>query len=54
MTDVRACDCVYMCVNFEDKILLSGEECENLGKFEFFLQNDQLLLWYRLQTWKYL
>ena len=27
---------VCMCVNFEDKILLSREECENLGKFEIF------------------
>ena len=25
-----------MCVNFEDKILLRGEECENPDKFENF------------------
>ena len=29
-----ACDC--MCVNFGDKILLRGEECENPSKFELF------------------
>ena len=36
MTDACACDCVYMCVNFGDKILLRGEEYENPGKFENF------------------
>ena len=36
MTDTRACDYVYMCVNFRDEILLRGEECENQGKFEIF------------------
>ena len=28
---------MYVCVNFGDEILLSGEECENPGKFENFL-----------------
>ena len=27
---------VYVCVNFGDEILLRGEECKNLGKFEMF------------------
>ena len=27
---------MYMCVNFEDKILFSGGECVNLDKFEIF------------------
>ena len=29
MTDACACNYVYMCVNFGDKIILWGEECEN-------------------------
>ena len=36
MTYAFSCDYVYMCVNFEDEILLRGKECENLGKFEIF------------------
>ena len=36
MTDACACDCVYMCVNFGDKILLRGEVCEYLSKYEIF------------------
>ena len=36
MTDACACDCVYMCVNFGDEILLKGAECENPSKFELF------------------
>ena len=53
MTDACACDCVYMCVNFGDEILLRGEECENLGKFELFQirdRNSGSPLWYRLKT----
>ena len=36
MTDAWACDCVYLCVNFEDEILLRGEECETLVNLKFF------------------
>ena len=53
MTDVFACDYVYMCVNFGDKILLRGEECENAGKFELFQikdRNSGSLLRYKLKT----
>ena len=53
MTDACACDCVYMCVNFWDEILLRGEECENPGKFELFQirdRNSGSPLWYRLKT----
>ena len=51
-----ACDLnVYMCVNFGDEILLrgGGGGCKNLGKFEFFqkMENDKLLLQYKLQNW---
>ena len=28
MTVPYTCDCVWLCVNFEDKILLRGEECK--------------------------
>ena len=52
MTVSYACNLnVYVCVNFEDEILLRGEECKNLGKFEFFqkMENGKLLLQYRLQ-----
>ena len=41
MTDACACDCLYMCVNFEDKILLRGEECENPSKIELFQIKDR-------------
>ena len=33
---------VLVCVNFRDKILLRGEECKNLGKFEFFKKRGKL------------
>ena len=33
-----ACDCVYMCVNFGDEILLKEEECENPSEFKIFLK----------------
>ena len=53
MTVAYACDC--MCVNFKDKILLKGEECENPGKFKLFqkvkgTESGGLSLLYRLKT----
>ena len=30
------CLCVLVCVNFEDEILLRGEECKTRKKFNFF------------------
>ena len=51
MTDACACDCVYMCVNFEEEILLRGKNVKTWINLKFS-QNDQLPLWYRLQTWK--
>ena len=53
MTDACACDCLYMCVNFRDEILLRGEEYENPSKFELFQikdRNSGSLLRYRLKT----
>ena len=35
MTVPYACDCVWLCVNFEDEILLRGEECKTWEKFNF-------------------
>ena len=32
MTFPYACDCVWLCVNFGDKILLKGEECKTREK----------------------
>ena len=53
MTDACACDCLYMCVNFRDEIILRGEEYENSSKFELFQikdRNSGSLLRYRLKT----
>ena len=53
MIDACACHFVYMCVNFGDKILLRGEECENPCKFELYQikdRNSGSPLWYRLKT----
>ena len=37
MTIAYACDLyVYVCVNFEDEILLRGEECKTLVNLKFF------------------
>ena len=32
MTVPYACDCVWLCVNFGDEILLRGEECKTREK----------------------
>ena len=41
MTVAYACDVhVYACVNFEDKILLRGEECKTRVNLNFF-ENEQ-------------
>ena len=44
MIDSCACDCVYMCVNFRDEILLGGEECENPSKFKNFRKTINYLI----------
>ena len=36
MTVAYARDCMYMCVNFGDEILLRGEECKTREKSNFF------------------
>ena len=53
MTDACTCDCLYMCVNFRDEIILRGEEYENPSEFELFQikdRNSGSLLRYRLKT----
>ena len=51
MTVAYACDLnVYACVNFEDEILLRGEEYKTRVNLNFFEkgQNGKLQLQYRL------
>ena len=36
MIVANACDCMYMCVNFRDEILLSGKERKTWEKSNFF------------------
>ena len=44
MTVAYACDLnVFVCVNFGDEILLSGEELKSRGKFKFFLKNGKIV-----------
>ena len=38
MTIAYACDCMYMCVNFGDEIILRGEECKTREILIFFLK----------------
>ena len=35
MTAAYECDCMYMCVNFGDEILLRGEECKTQENLNF-------------------
>ena len=44
MTVPYACDCVCLCVNFGDEILLRGEECKTQEKFNFFLKNGRTVI----------
>ena len=51
MTVAYACNCMYI-VNFEDEIILRGEECKtrvNLKKGK----NDKLPLQCMLKTWDF-
>ena len=36
MTDACACDCVYMCVNFENEILLRGKNVKTRVNLKIF------------------
>ena len=36
MTVPYVCDCVWLCGNFGDEILLRGEECKTREKFNFY------------------
>ena len=46
----------YVCVNFEDRIILRREECKTRVNLNFFekWQNGKLLLQYRLQALNFL
>ena len=39
-----ACDCVWLCVNFGDEILLSEEECKTREKNAIFLKNCKMVI----------
>ena len=41
MTVAYACDCMYMCVNFRDEILVRGEECKTRENSIFFLKRGK-------------
>ena len=44
MTVTYACDCMYMCVNFGDKIFFSRGENAKPRKKSIFLKNDKTVI----------
>ena len=44
MTVPYACDCVWLCVNFGDEILLRGEECKTQEKNSILLKNGKTVI----------
>ena len=50
MTVPYACDCVCLCVNFGDEILLRGEECKTWEKFNFSEKGKTVI---SVENWKF-